>query len=200
MFIKIADQFKKPSGLLGRLVSTLMIRGNNHAYKTILPEMKISEEDTLLEIGFGPGSGIKEIFSRFQPKKLYGVDFSPLMIERASRLNKALIQQDKVHLLLGDFMDADLSELTFDKVFCLNVVYFWEELVAPFSKIHNILKPGGKFHFYMASKEDLDRLKFTDDDVFNKHSIEKVEDCLKNAGFSNVKHFYKNGYFVEGSK
>lgn len=197
MFYKIANQFKKPSGLLGRLVSNLMIKGNKHAYETLFGEMKISPGEKLLEIGYGPGTGIREIFKTAKPEVLYGIDFSELMFAKATKLNKQLIETGKVKLLYGDFLTTSLETTGFDKIFCLNVVYFWEDLSVPFTKIKSLLKDGGRFHFYMSSKEDLDRLKFTDDDVFNKHAIGKVEEALKQAGFSKVTHFYKYGYFVE---
>ena len=200
MIYKIANQFKKPSGLLGRLVSSLMARGNKHAYKALVNDMKIEPTHTLLEIGYGPGAGIKDIFAKADPAKLYGIDFSPLMFERASRANSELIKRNKVQLLFGDFADAHLPVANFDRIFCINVVYFWEDLQKPFEKIKNLLNDNGAFHFYMSSKADLDRLKFTDDDVFNKHSIEKVEEVLKQVGFTQVNHYYKNGYFVEARK
>lgn len=200
MFYKIANQFKKPGGLLGRLVSKLMIKGNKHAYDTIIGEMQLTSEHKVLEIGYGPGAGIRDIFKKVSPAEFLGIDFSQLMFEKASKLNKAIIDSVKVKLLYGDFLTTQFEANHFDKVFCLNVVYFWEEPVVPFKKIWSLLKEDGKFYFYMSSKEDLDRLKFTDDDVFNKHTIEKVTADLKLAGFSEIKHFYKYGYFVEGRK
>jgi predicted TPR repeat methyltransferase len=200
MFYSIAQQFKRPSGLLGRFVSNIISKGTKPAYITLITEMNVRPGEKLLEIGYGPGVGIKELFTRANPGKYYGIDFSELMFEKASKLNNSLIDAGKAELLFGDFLTTDIVHMGFDRVFCSNVVYFWNDLVVPFSKIRSLLKDGGKFHFFMESKEDLNRQKFTDDAVFNKHSIEKVMADLKLAGFSQANQFYKRGYFVEAVK
>ena len=51
--------------------------------------------------------------------------------------------------------------IRFDKIFCINVVYFWNDLHKPFEKIKSLLKDDGVFCFYMEKKEDLKKLKFT---------------------------------------
>jgi ubiquinone/menaquinone biosynthesis C-methylase UbiE len=200
MFYKVAQQFKKPSGLLGRFISNIMSKGTKPAYITLITEMNIQPGEKLLEIGYGPGVGMREIFNRANPGIYYGIDFSELMFEKASRTNQKLIEAGKVQLMSGDFLTAEIHESDFDRVFCSNVVYFWKDLVVPFLKIRSLLKDGGKFHFFMESKEDLDRQRFTDDDVFNKHSTEKAIADLKLAGFSQVTYFYKRGYFVEADR
>ena len=200
MFYKVAQQFKKPSGLLGRFISNIMSKGTKPAYDILIAEMNIQPGEKIFEIGYGPGVGIREIFKSANPGMYYGLDYSDLMFEKASRMNQKLIAARKVQLMLGDFLTAEISEREFDRVFCSNVVYFWKDLVVLFSKIRTLLKDSCKFLFFMESKEDLDRQRFTDDDVFNKHSIEKAVADLKLAGFSEVRHFYNRGYFVVAVK
>lgn len=200
MFYSIAQQFRKPSGLLGRFISNIMSKGTKPAYNTLIADMNIQSGEKLLEIGYGPGVGMREIFTRANPGMYIGIDYSELMFEKASKLNKYLIESGKVGLILGDFLTTDIGHSEFDRVFCSNVVYFWKDLVVPFSKVKSLLKDGGKFHFFMESKEDLDCQKFTDDTVFNKHSIEKAMADLKLAGFSDVRQFYDRGYFVTAVK
>jgi len=79
MFRKIGMQFKKPTGFLGRLVSSLMIKGNRSYYETVLKDLKIHSNDKILEIGYGPGIGINLISKRFETCDIYGIDFSELM-------------------------------------------------------------------------------------------------------------------------
>lgn len=196
MFYKVANQFKKPSGLLGRLISNLMSKGNRWAYDTLIKDMDLQPGSKLLEIGYGPGTGVKDLCRKFDAVNVYGIDFSELMFHKASVINQELIKAGKVNLFYGDFLTYTIPESGFDKIFCLNVVYFWDDLLVPFSKIHSLLNDTGRFHFYMSSKQDLDRLKFTDDDVFNKHSIDIVESKLREAGFNDVNYYFRNGYFI----
>ena len=56
----IGNQFRKPRGFFGKIVSKIMIKGNSHAYDKIIPELNIQQNDRILEIGYGHGIGVKE--------------------------------------------------------------------------------------------------------------------------------------------
>lgn len=122
------------------------------------------------------------------------------MSKEATKRNKKYIDQGKAKFHFGDFLDFELNRSKLDKVFCINVIYFWSDLIKPFTKICNGLNENGVFCFYMAKKEELQKLKFTSDDIFNKYTIEDVVDKLKTVGFSEVDYNYDNGYFVKCEK
>jgi chemotaxis methyl-accepting protein methylase len=104
-----------------------------------------------------------------------------------------------VQLQHGDFLKEPVGHNDFDKIFCLNVVYFWNELRTPFEKVLSLLKKGGAFHIYMADKNTLLEKK-TPDSVFNKYSIEQVVEALKAAGFENVEHYAEKGLYIKAKK
>ncbi len=177
-----------------------MTKGNRQVYERLIPEMQIKPDDKILEIGFGPGIGINMISEKFEGCKVYGIDFSELMFKKASIRNKKFIDDKSVKLIFRDFIKAEIDENDFDKVFCINVIYFWEDLEAPFKKIWSMLKDNGQFHLYMATKEDLDKIKFTKDSVFNKYSIGYVVKSLENVGFQYVHYYYNQGYYMKAIK
>ena len=197
MLTKIANQFRRPSGFWGKIVSNMMIKGNRHEYEKILKDFDIQHNDKLLEIGYGPGDGINLIMEKNDKCELYGIDFSELMYKRATERNKKFIDGNKVKLLFGDFIETKIDVNGFDKIFCLNVVYFWNDLSKPFEKIKSLLKENGIFYFYMAKKEDLAKIKFANNDVFNKHSIEQITEALKKAGFKDVDFYFDKGYYIK---
>jgi len=192
----IASQFKKPSGLLGVLVARLMKKSNEKNYNRLITDLAVKPGDKILEIGYGPGIGIKLIAENCTECFIEGIDFSNLMYKKASQFNKNFIADGNVRLHQGDFIEISLPANNYDKIFCLNVVYFWNELSRPFGKIRSLLKDGGAFHMYMA---DINFLKETKapDSVFNKYTIEQVEAALKAAGFENVEHYPKNGHYIK---
>ena len=200
IFRKIGMQFKNPSGVLGKIVSTLMIIGNRSAYESLIKDLMIRSNDKILEIGYGPGIGIDLISKRFEMCDIYGIDFSGLMYKRATKRNKQAIKNNQVHLLFGDFVETEISTSQFDKIFCINVVYFWNNLQKPFEKVKYLLKDDGIFCFYMAKKDDLNKLKFTKDNIFNKYSIEQILEALKSVGFNEVDYYFKNGYYIKAKK
>lgn len=197
---KIGMQFKKPTGFPGKIVSILMSKGNRPAYERMIKDLTINSNDKILEIGFGPGIGIHLILKRFETTDIYGIDFSELMYRRATKRYEKLIENNRVHLLFGDFVETEISASGFDKIFCINVIYFWDNLQKPFEKIKSLLKNDGIFCCYMESKDDLSKVKFTKDDIFNKRSIEQVTKALKSAGFKETEYYFKKGYYIKAKK
>jgi cyclopropane fatty-acyl-phospholipid synthase-like methyltransferase len=191
----IANQFKRPSGFMGKIVSLIMKKRNISSYDKIVDKLNIQPKDRILEIGYGHGVGINRIVSEFDCY-ITGIDFSELMYAEATQRNQRHIENKRVELFFGDFLNSDFKPDSFDKVFCINVVYFWDTLEIPFSKIYTYLKADGMFCFFMEHRDNLNRLKFTDDDVFNKYSIEHVVSVLESVGFREISFTNEHGYFV----
>jgi ubiquinone/menaquinone biosynthesis C-methylase UbiE len=195
----IASQFKKPAGLFGIFSSNVMTKGNWKKYERLMQKLDPTAEDKILEIGYGPGVGIKMIAERCSTGTIHGVDFSRLMYKRASKYNKQYIDGGRVRLMFGDFVKMPVEEKDYDKIFCINVIYFWDELSTPFTKVYSLLKQGGCFLIYMANKALLEEKK-APDTVFNKYSIEQVTEALKAAGFASVEYSENEGYYIEARK
>jgi SAM-dependent methyltransferase len=192
----MASQFKKPTGLFGMFTSNLMIKGNRSNYDTLIKDLNIKANDKILEIGYGPGIGINLIADTCQSCSIHGIDFSKLMYRRATELNRKYIDDKRAKLLFGDFLTTNIGTYDYDKIFCLNVVYFWDDLQRPFEKIKSLLKKDGMFCFYMAHKDFLIKKK-SPDEIFNKYSIEQITGALKQAGFSEIDHYFDKGYYVK---
>jgi cyclopropane fatty-acyl-phospholipid synthase-like methyltransferase len=195
----IGSQFRKPSGLLGRIISKIMIKGNVSEYDKIIPELEIQKNDRILEIGYGHGLGVDRIASTYDCF-VSGIDFSELMFRMAKKRNRKHIENKKVELFHGDFLCSAIIPNQYDKIFCLNVIYFWDKLDKPFSRIKTMLKEDGLFCLFMAHSEYLKKMKFTKDDIFNKYSIDQVVDELKSAGFREITYQFNKGYIVKGIK
>lgn len=199
MYRFIGNQFRKPTGFFGRIISGLMKTGNRSIYEKLIPEMMIQPQDKIFEIGYGHGLGVDRIASGFDCY-ITGIDFSELMFREATQRNQKHIDQQKVVLYFGDFLGAEMVSNLYDKIFCINVIYFWDRLEEPFFKIWSGLKEGGLFCLYMARSKDLEKLKFTKDDIFHRYSIEQVVDQLKSAGFGDIQYHDDHGYYIRCKK
>jgi cyclopropane fatty-acyl-phospholipid synthase-like methyltransferase len=198
MFKKfIAAQFKKPSGLFGMFSSNVMIKGNKANYEKLIRDLDLQPGDKLLEIGYGPGVGINMIAKACTSCTIHGIDFSTLMYRKARKYNKQYLDNNTMLLQYGDFLKTAAVSNEYDKIFCLNVVYFWNELQEPFRKVLSLLKAGGAFHIYMANRDALEKAP---DTVFNKYSIEQVVEALQSVGFENVAHYAEKGYYIKAKK
>ncbi len=195
----IPSQFKKPRGLFGIFTANLMTKNNRKNYDRLIKDLDLQPNDQILEIGYGPGIGIRMIAETCSTCTIHGLDFSRLMYKRARKYNKEFINAGRVELLFGDFLIVPVAYYDYDKIFCLNVIYFWNELGAPFEKVLSLLKKGGSFHIYMAGRAFLLN-KRAPDIVFNKYSIEQVVEALKAAGFTAVEHYEEKGYYIKAKK
>lgn len=195
----IASQFKKPRGLLGIFASNLMIKRNEKNYNRLIMDLDLQPHDKILEIGYGPGIGIGMAAKICPNCAIHGIDFSRLMYKRASNYNKQYIDEGRVRLHCGDFIGTTALDDDYDKAFCLNVIYFWDELKSPFEKLSSLLKKNGAFHIYMADKNTLVKMK-APDKVFNKYSMEQVVEALKSAGFENIEHHSEKGLHIKAKK
>jgi len=194
MFKNLGKQLRKPSGFYGKLVSLLLQFRNRQFYLKIIPELEIKNGDKIFEIGYGPGLGIKMIAEKTKECVIHGIDFSELMYQQAIKRNRKLINQGIVKLTYGDFLTSTTHPEKYNKIFCVNVIYFWSDLYLVFMKIYAMLEKGGTFCIYMAHEKDLGN-DFTDE--FNKYSIEKVVSELKLAGFKEITYSLVPGYYIK---
>ena len=102
----IGNQFRKPTGFFGKIISKIMIKGNSSAYDKIIAELDIKQKDKILEIGYGHGLGIDIISSNYDCF-LSGIDFSELMFKEATKRNKKHIANKKADLYYGDFLTSE---------------------------------------------------------------------------------------------
>jgi SAM-dependent methyltransferase len=176
-----------------------MIFGNRATYDKMISELEIKAYDRIFEIGYGHGLGVRKISSKFDCF-VSGIDYSELMFNEATKRNRKYIENKKVELYLGDFLNSELISNQYDKIFCINVIYFWDRLDKPFSKIIGGLKNGGAFCLYMAHSDNLKKTKYTQNDIFNKYTIDQVVDNLNLAGFRDIKYKYNKGYLIKCRK
>ena len=198
MFKELGKQLRKPSGLFGRIVSEMMIIRNRAFYKKTIIELDIKRGDKIYEIGYGPGFCIHLIANLGKDCSISGIDYSELMFSKATKRNKKFIDAGIVNLKYGDLLTADVDNERYDKIFCLNVIYFWSDLKIVFEKIYSMLNEGGMFCIFMIPMKDIEMQKFTKE--FCKYSIETVESELKKAGFKHVEYTLDNGYYIKSRK
>lgn len=192
----IDRQFRRPSGMLGTIISGIMKRGNKSIYDDVIPVLNITPHEHILEIGYGHGLGIDAIASNYDCA-VTGIDFSELMFKEALKRNKTHIEAHTVDLYYGDFLDYDFGTNTYDKAYCINVIYFWDTLEKPFAKIKSVLKSGGSFSLYMVDWEHLKR-SIAKGPIFNLHTIHQVVAALEQTGFSQIQYRKRNsGYIVQ---
>jgi ubiquinone/menaquinone biosynthesis C-methylase UbiE len=155
----MARQLRRPSGRLARRVGEKMNESNAHLYELVLAEMALEKGDRVLEIGFGNGYFFSELLAQtYTP--VHGLDFSKAMMSEAKRINRAALRSGRLVLEYGDSSAMPFADASFDKVCCVNVIYFWEDPAAHLREIRRVLRPGGVFYAGFRPADSLSKMPF----------------------------------------
>jgi ubiquinone/menaquinone biosynthesis C-methylase UbiE len=171
---------------------------NREFYEKTIIELDVKSGDKIYEIGYGPGLGVSLIANSTIDCSISGIDFSELMYNKARKRNRKFINKGIVNLKHGDLLTVDIDTEKYDKIFCVNVIYFWNDLNKVFDKIYSMLNNGGMYCIFMTQEKEFEKLKFTKD--FCKYSIEQVESELKKVGFKGVEYKLDKGYYIKSRK
>jgi ubiquinone/menaquinone biosynthesis C-methylase UbiE len=188
---RLAQQFRQPTGFLGRLAG-FFFRINLEGIEWTIDLLRIQPTDHVLEIGFGPGHGIQQVARLAAQGRVAGVDFSEAMLRQASLRNDAAIAAGLVELCLGDASALLYPENTFHKVFATNVVYFWKDPLANLRELLRVMKPGGRLALYVIAKEDLLKFKVTQTGVYQLYTGDDLVGLLTQAGFRRARFVTKS--------
>ncbi len=178
----LARQLRKPGGRFGKKVGTMMNRANKNLYDFTISIMQPGYYQTLLEIGFGNGKFFQQVLDSAEGLTLAGIDYSKTMLQSAESNNQDLIRSGKLKLFQGNSDQLPFPDESFDKVFCINVAYFWDEPLSHLNEIRRVLKPGGMFYVTVRTEESMQRMPFTKYG-FNKISSENWQQHCNKAGF-----------------
>lgn len=187
---RLAQQFRQPTGFLGRLAG-FFFRINREGIDWTINLLEIQPTDHVLEIGFGPGHGIQHVAKIAAQGRIAGVDFSETMVQQASRRNATAIAAGRVELCLSDASVLLYPENTFHKVFATNVVYFWKDPLANLQELRRVMKPGGRLALYIIAKDDLFKFKVTQTGVYQLYAGEDLVRILSQAGFHQARFVTK---------
>ena len=99
----------------------------------------------LLDCGCGGGANIRTMLKKCPNGEVKGVDYSPVSVEKAKKVNEDAILNGHCVILQGNVADLIFAANQFDLVTAFETVYFWPDLLQSFREVHRVLKPDGTF-------------------------------------------------------
>ena len=97
----IGSQFGNPRGLIGKICCIGMNIINKPMYKNTVAQMNFDKGDKILDIGYGNGFLLHEIYKK-NPVDLYGIDISEDMRNTATKRNSRAKKNGQLFLEIGD--------------------------------------------------------------------------------------------------
>lgn len=160
-FKLMAKQLRKPNGLLANLTGNKMNKANEQLYQLTLNNLNVTDGNSILEIGFGNGKFFPKLYSKAKNLQITGIDISHEMVTEAVKNNAALFESGHMKVKVGNSDSLPFEDNSFDKIFCINVIYFWEMPEVHLKEIYRVLKPGGVFYTGFRPAETMLQLPFT---------------------------------------
>jgi ubiquinone/menaquinone biosynthesis C-methylase UbiE len=178
---------RKPSGWFGSVIlRRLLNRMNVAIVESTVSRLQLEPHHHVLEIGFGGGAALALVSKRLITGVITGVDFSPEMVREAERRFRHEIANGRLRVQLGDIGALPFASASFDRAFTINTIYFWPDTVQGFGEIRRVLKPGGLAVIALRSRENMERVSFTEHG-FSLFSPPEVPLFMRQVGFTNVK-------------
>lgn len=184
----VASQFRKPSGLLGRLIGNGMARGNELEARWTVDLLNVQTDTRVLEIGFGPGVALQYAAQQAIQGHVSGIDFSETMLQLARKRNAAAIRSGHVDLRQGDVRSLPYGDEVFDRAFAIHCIYFWAEPIAYLREIRRVLRASGVLAVTILPKDKwLLHRRQPPADVFTLYNASEVAQLVADAGFRDAR-------------
>lgn len=174
-FVKniVMRAFGRPRGLLGKPGGIIMARMNQPVAQRAVALLDVRPSDKVLEIGFGPGVGIRLLARFVSSGWVAGIDPSREMLEQARTRNATDLKTGKVELQRGSVERLPFENATFDKALAINSMQLWPDAIAGLREIRRVLDSEGRIVL-----------------GFTRHSGQAkagLAAAFRSAGFTNVR-------------
>jgi ubiquinone/menaquinone biosynthesis C-methylase UbiE len=179
----LAEQLRHPHGAMGRLAGGAMRMVNREPNSLALQALDIRGADAVLELGFGPGEGVRALARLAPAGIIHGVDQSATMLAQASARNRVAIADGRVRLRLGQFDQTGLPDRSIDKILAVNVAYFWTDGPGVLAELDRVLRPGGRIGVYVTDASAMSRWSFTTAGHHRVFGERQLRDLLTDGPF-----------------
>ena len=136
--------------------------------------MDVQPNDSVLEIGCGPGAGAELICQKLTTGKLFAIDRSESGVDRTKRRCKEYVDAGRLTVRQIDLATLRVPVKRLNKVFAFNVNLFWvRDCTDEMALLHERVVPGGAVYlFYEANQPEL-----------VPNIVKKASAALQKAGF-----------------
>ncbi|MFJ7213265.1 class I SAM-dependent methyltransferase [Amycolatopsis sp. NPDC098790] len=178
---RMIGQFHHPRGLGGRVAGWVMAHRSSNRRRNVwvVSLLDVQPDERVLEVGFGPGIALGELAARATRGRVYGVDHSAVMVDRAARRNRAVAGRIELVHTSVDRLPPFGEPL--DAVLAVNNAGFWPDPPARLRELRGRLRPGGRIA--LASQP---RCPGADRGT-TARAARELQDLLAQAGFVELR-------------
>lgn len=189
MIKRMTKNARKPSGFWGRIMIKKMNAGHFEMTKWAIGKINIPSDGAVADIGCGGGNCVK-LLSAMTNGMVYGIDYSPLCVEKAKRKNRKAVKSDRVKIIEASVEKLPFKTESIDCAVSVESVYFWRDPYKAFGEILRVLKKGGELNVICemvknddgtgAHTEVAELLKL------NYYSAAELENIFRQSRFNDI--------------
>ncbi|MGD0640280.1 MAG: methyltransferase domain-containing protein [Roseiarcus sp.] len=179
-------QLRCPTGRAGEFIGWLMGIANARPYEVAIDALDPRPGEWVLELGFGPGHGLKALAARLGDGRVFGLDQSAPMVEQAVRRNRAAIAAGRMRLAQGPFSRSPWPDGAFDAILLVNVVYFFDYRGRDIREVYRVLRDGGRIAVYATDRSTMEKWPFARPDTHRTFDRAELLHFLESAGFDKA--------------
>jgi len=138
------QQLARPRGMAGLLAGEVLAWQNREVNRWTLSLLAPGADDRIVEIGFGPGVGVRLAAARVRRGLVAGVDPSSMMVRRARWRNGRAVRRGRVELRRGTVAQLPWLDGTFTHAWSANTFFEWPDRAAGLLEVARVLRPGGR--------------------------------------------------------
>lgn len=86
------ENTRKPAGLGGKIMVSVMNLGHSPLANWGMKFLSLSADAKILDCGCGGGATVNRLLKKYPQGIVKGLDYSPVSVEKARKLNEAAIQ------------------------------------------------------------------------------------------------------------
>ncbi len=186
MWTAIGRQLRHPRGPIGRVAGRLMRVVNREPYVAAIAALRLQPTDCVLELGCGPGEGVRLMARQVACGTVHAIDHSATTLAQARARNREAIRTGRVRLYRGSCEQLPFADSSVDKVLAVNVAYFWDDCRAVLREVRRVLRPGGVLAIYVTDAATMRRWRFVDAETHRVFDRETLASALECAGFDEA--------------
>jgi arsenite methyltransferase len=157
-----ARQLGHPDGWRGQLVGRILNRANRTFVQAAVEAAGLVPGAVAADLGFGGGVGLRMLLDTVGPTgRVYGVDVSRTMLERARVRFADEWAAGRLELIGGSLVDLPLAEDSVDAIITVNTFYFLEDPRPALREITRVLRPGGRVVIGIGDPDEMARFPVT---------------------------------------
>jgi SAM-dependent methyltransferase len=191
------DQYRCPRGRDGRLVAELMNKEHESLTLWGLTKIKFGPDFIILDVGCGGGKTLSRLAQLAPQGKVFGIDYSADMVKYSKKLNKTLIEQNRVEIVEGSVEKMGFPDGFFDLVTAFETYYFWTNFAEALKEIRRVLKPGGLMLLVDEMVQDgvyeVANAKLIGETHVRLIPLEEIRKMMQSVGFVDVRVFSCTG-------